>query len=73
MDKAGVGTMQTSDTRRIAELERRVDEERRKRLAAERQLGGLRSAVARMHAMLLKQKAEEAEQKAERVGEASLL
>jgi hypothetical protein len=56
--------MQTRDARRIAELERSVNEERRKRPAAEQQLGGLSSAVARMHAMLLKQKAEEAERRA---------
>jgi hypothetical protein len=63
--------MLTSEARRIAELTRRVDEERRKRLAAEQKLGGLRSAVARMTALLMRQKAENAERRAARGDEAA--
>jgi hypothetical protein len=58
--------MLTREARRIAELERRVEDERRKRLAAEQQLGGLRSAVARLRAMLMRHKAHEAERAAEK-------
>jgi hypothetical protein len=47
----------THDARRIAELQRQVDEERKKRLAAEQKAAGLRSAVVRMQAMIARQRA----------------
>ena len=53
--------MTTREARRIAELQLALDEERRKRLAAEQRAAGLRSAVLRMQAMIAKKKAEAAE------------
>jgi hypothetical protein len=53
-----------SEARKAAELQRLYLEERRRRLQAEQKLAGTRSAVVRLQAMLLKQKAEAAEQRA---------
>lgn len=59
------GMMQTRDAREVVRLRGLLDEERRKRLAAEQKAAGLRSAVVRMQALLAKQKADEALTRAE--------
>lgn len=46
-------------TRRIAKLEQELVQERAKRTRAEAQLGGLRSAVLRMQAMIAQMKADQ--------------
>ena len=56
--------MQTADARRFAELQRRCEQERALRLAAEQRAAGLKSAVMRMQAQLARQKAEAAERRA---------
>jgi hypothetical protein len=56
--------MKAAEARRILELQRKFEQERTKRLAAEQRAAGLRSAVLRMQAMLARQKAEDAERRA---------
>jgi hypothetical protein len=57
----------TAEARKFAELQRLDAQERQRRLMAEQKLAGTKSAVIRLQAPLLKQKAEEAERRVERV------
>jgi hypothetical protein len=56
----------TADARRIIDLQPQVEIERAARLKAESSLGGARSAVTRLQAKLLEQKAAVAALKADR-------
>jgi hypothetical protein len=55
---------ETRDARRVLELLALIEEERRKRIAAERQTAGLRSTITRLNVKIARLEARIAEQRA---------